>query len=406
MNLLKKKDIRNAVYIGAICSLSYFVTYLDRNILSVTSPQMIEAGVFNNDFVAKLSSAFFFCYAVGQLLNGIIGERIKTKYMVASGLGVAGLCSLLFPHLTEMRLLICVLYGAMGFFLSMVFSPMSKLIAENTTPIYATRCTLGMEVGAMLGAPAAGAVAIAMAFRPAFHSVGVMLLVVGALFFFCVQLMERKGIVSCNRYPRPKEKDGIRLLIKNKIVKFTAIAALTGIVRTSVVFWLSIYASQHLGFSPEKAAVIFTISTLVISFSTFFSVFTYEKLGYNMELTIFLSFILSACSFAGVFLIKKPIVNVAFLIAAIFFANCAAVMIWTRYCPSLRNTGMVATATGFLDFISYMAASLSNFLLADAVDRLGWGSLILIWCALMLLGVVISIPAKRTAMNTDKGNGK
>lgn len=397
MSLFKKKETKNAIYIGTICSVAYFFTYLCRNILSATSPQMIEAGVLSSNTAAALSSSFFFCYAFGQLLNGIIGEKINVKYMVSGGLGLAGLCTIFFPHLVGMQVLICILYGTMGFFLSMVFSPMSKLIAENVTPIYATRCSLSVEAASLLGAPAAGTLAIIMAFRPAFHSLGVMLLAISVLFFLCVHIMDRKGIVSYNRYPRPRETNGVRVLIKNRIIKFTVISALTGIVRASVVFWLPIYVSEHLGFTPEKAAVIFTISTLFISFSTFASVFAYEKLGYNMELTVFLGFLLSGSSFAGVFFVKHPIANIAFLIAAIFFANCAAEMIWTRYCPSLRDTGMVATATGYLDFISYMAAALSNVLFANAVDTVGWGKLILIWCALMAFGTVIAVPFKRSS---------
>jgi sugar phosphate permease len=55
---------------------------------------------------------------------------------------------------------------------------------------------------------------------------------------------------------------------------------------------------------------------------------------------------------------------------------------------------MVSSATGFLDFMSYMAAAASSTLFANAVSQIGWGNLILIWCGLMLFGVAISIPRK------------
>ena len=73
-------------------------------------------------------------------------------------------------------------------------------------------------------------------------------------------------------------------------------------------------------------------------------------------------------------------------------SNSAATMLWSRYCPSLRDTGMVSGATGFLDFMSYMAASISSTLFANAVEEIGWGNLILVWCGLMIVGIIVALP--------------
>ena len=93
------------------------------------------------------------------------------------------------------------------------------------------------------------------------------------------------------------------------------------------------------------------------------------------------------------------ILNISFMVIAIFAANCASSMLWSRYCPSLRDTGMVSSATGFLDFVSYMAASVSSMIFANAVSAIGWKNLILVWLGLMLFGIVISVPWKRSEKN-------
>ena len=69
-------------------------------------------------------------------------------------------------------------------------------------------------------------------------------------------------------------------------------------------------------------------------------------------------------------------------------------MLWSVYCPSLHETGMVSTATGFLDFLSYMAAATANMLFANAINQIGWGRLILVWAVLMSVGIVIALPTK------------
>ena len=214
--------------------------------------------------------------------------------------------------------------------------------------------------------------------------------------FICFIIFEKKGIVTYNQFKVSKEKgSSIKLLIKHRIIKFTLIAMITGVVRTAVVFWMPTYLSQCLGFSSQSAASIFTVATLFITLTAFISVFVYEKLKRNMDLTILIMFSLGAIFFALVYFVSNPVLNIIFLVLAIMSNNAAATMLWSRYCPSLRDTGMVSGATGFLDFASYSAASLSSALFANAVSSIGWGNLILIWLGLMVVGVIVALPRQK-----------
>ena len=65
------------------------------------------------------------------------------------------------------------------------------------------------------------------------------------------------------------------------------------------------------------------------------------------------------------------------------------------YCPSLAATGMVSGATGYLDFVSYMSAAISSVVFANAVDAIGWGNLVLVWCGLMVAGVAVALPGQK-----------
>ena len=85
----------------------------------------------------------------------------------------------------------------------------------------------------------------------------------------------------------------------------------------------------------------------------------------------------------ALYFFRVPVVNVALMISGIFFSNCATTILWSVYCNSLKDTGVVSGATGFLDFVSYMAAGISSTLFANAVKTIGWGNLILIWAMLL-----------------------
>ena len=80
---------------------------------------------------------------------------------------------------------------------------------------------------------------------------------------------------------------------------------------------------------------------------------------------------------------------------AIISSNCAATMLWSVYCISLDDTGLVSSVTGYLDFISYISAAIASKLFANALDSIGWDGLILTWIGLMITGVIVSLPYKK-----------
>ncbi len=403
MNLFQDQKVRNAIAIGTICSSSYLGVYIARNILSAVTPQIVESGLYTNEYIGRVSSLFFMFYACGQLINGFIGNRVKARYMISFGLILAGFCNALFPLLLAHETAAQLTCGMIGFFLAMIYAPMTKVVAENTEPIYATRCSLGYTFASFLGTPLAGVLAAIFAWQTVYTVSSIILLAMGGLCFAIFLHFERTGVVRYGQY-KAQAAGALKLkvLIEHRIVKFTLISIITGVVRTAVVFWLPTYIAQYLGFSTQTAAGIFTVTTFIISMTAFVAVFLYERLGRNMDLTIFIGFTASAIAFLGVFFIKQPVLNITLLVIAIMASNVAASMLFSRYCPSLRDTGMVSSATGFIDFVSYMAAGLSSTLFANAVTQIGWGKLILVWFALELIGVLISLPRRRKAMCADR----
>lgn len=391
--MIIKPEAKKALMIGSMCSLSYLAVYVARNILGAVSPQMIESGAFTTESIGTLSSIYFITYAVGQLINGRIGDKIKSKYMISLGLVLAGVCNLLFSTNNGSMLRAYIAYALTGYFLSMIYGPMTKVVAENTEPVYATRCSLGYTFSSFFGTPLAGVLAALLAWKGVFAASSAVLFTMGSICFIVFSIYERRGLIEYGKYRRQKaDGNAVRILIKHQIIKFTLIAVISGVVRTTVVFWMPTYLSQYLGFTTERAALIFTVATFIISTTTFIAVFLYERLGHDIHKTVLVAFSSAAVCFLIVFFLKHPMLNIIFMVLAIMNSGCAASMLYSRYCPSLRDTGMVSSATGFLDFMSYMSASISSTLFANAVSSIGWGNLILVWFGLMVAGVIVTLP--------------
>ena len=387
-----------AAAIGGMCAVSYLAVYVAKNAVSAAGPQIIQAGAFTTEQLGTMSSAYFISYAIGQLINGSIGDKIKGKYMISFGLLLAAFGFWMLPQLAGMPWAATAAYSTSGFCLAMIYGPMTKVVAENTDPVYTPRCSMGYTLASFLGSPIAGLLAAAMSWQWVLRTSGGVLVVMGGICFAVFTVFERKGMVKYGQYQQNKKTTdggGIRLLIKRRIIRFTLVSILTGVVRTTVVFWLPTYLSSHLGFSPETAALIFTVATLVISCSVFVAVFAYERLQRDFDRVLLITFSSAAVCFLAVFFVRNPLINMVLMVLGILSSNSASSIMWSCYCPSLRDTGMVSGATGFLDFCSYMAASASSALFANAVGTVGWSGLILVWFSLMACGVAVALPWKK-----------
>jgi sugar phosphate permease len=388
-----RPEAKKAIMIGSLCSVSYFAVYIARNILGAVTPFMtLEEGI-TEAYIGNISAMFLLFYACGQLINGFIGDRIKAKWMISLGLLGAGLVNAVFPFIAKQYTVAPIVYSMAGFFLSMIYGPMTKVVSENTEPIYATRCSLGYTFASFFGSPAAGLIAAFLTWKIAFGVSSAVLFLMSAMVMVFFTVFEKKGVVKYGQY-KTKEKGirNVKILFQHQIVKFSLVAILTGVVRTSVVFWLPTYISQHLDFPETTAVTIFSAATLAISFTTFIAIFVYERIGRDMDKTVLIMFASSVVFFALTYFVQAKLPNIICIVLAIMSSNGAATMLWSRYCPSLRDTGMVSSATGFLDFLSYTAAAAANIIFPKAVDAIGWGNLILVWMGIVLVGVVIALP--------------
>ncbi len=391
--------VTNAVFIGSMCAVAYLAVYLARNILGTVSPQMEKIGIITKDQSGTLSSLFFITYAIGQLINGILGDKIKAKYMISLGLALAGVCNVVFALFAHLPYAAYAAYGMTGFFLAMIYGPMTKVVAENVEPKYVARCSLGYNFSSFFGSPLAGLLAFFFAWNTAFHVSSIALISMGVVCFAGFVWFEKKSVVQYHKFDKPKNQQGfgaaVKVLIEHRIIRFTLVSIITGVIRITVIYWLTTYISEHLGYTNEQAAMIYTVATLAISGAAFVSVFVYERLGHNMDATLLLSFCVAAVSFLLVFFLRQPVLNIIFMVLGVFSSNCAASMLWSCYCPKLRDTGMVSGATGYLDFMNYIAAAIASKAFASAVTDIGWGPLILIWFGLMVAGVIVVLPFEK-----------
>lgn len=390
--------------LGTICFLSYNACYAGRSILSAIMPEMVQETGFSSSALGLWGSMFFFTYGIGQVINGLIGDRIRAKWMVAIGLFLSGLVIVL-SSCTASSIIGALCWAACGFLLSMLWGPLSKVIAENTTAqtgrLLMTALTAASIAGTMIAYLIASTASAQHQWRWAFYITGILLVLTAILWFIVLHIWERKKYLRTIDITASTAK-GIRpllsLLRKHQIVPILFITIINGIVRNAVAFWIPTYITDQFQVAPATSSAITSVLPIFNLIGTFLGLKLLKKCKENEYET---SIILFAVSMM-MFLLMSVTRNHYFIltIVALFLANAAMAsacnMIFSVYCLRFRETGRVSTITGCLDAVSYLFAALASPLFSVIVSKTNWNTTVFIWAILTAFGMLASMAAYRS----------
>lgn len=385
-----EKKVQSAWRIGSLCIATYLASYVTRNILSVSTPEIIKEAFFTKEYTGLLSSVCFIFYAVGQLINGFIGDMVHPKYMIIMGLGVSSISTFAIP-LFDNRIIHFTAFALIGFGLSMLRGPLMKVISENTAATHARMiCTLFSMAG-FAGPLIASLLSIFFEWRAVFTVTGIISVFITVVSVTVISLLEKRGEIKFT----PKKEKGVlnSILSVFKLEDFffyMFISAIGEIAGSSITFWIPTYTTEHLGFSGDAASTIYSVVSLTTLFTPFITLVIYEKLIRNGVKLALVMYVLSAVFFIAVRFTAAPLVNVIMLIIAKMAAAAASSIVWSAYIPGLARSGKVSSANGVIDAAGYAMASLANVIFSGSVSRLGWSGIVNMWYIIMLIGAAAS----------------
>ena len=376
-----------AFLIGIICVGTYIINYYLRNMLSVTTPELLLDGSFTADSIAALSSIYMIFYAGGQLVNGFLGDLLSPKLMILGGIGLGGASMVVFPFLPLQPLrLIC--FAVLGFGLSMVRGPLMKIISENTEKKHARLICVFFSFASFSGPLIASLFVMALPAKYAFILSGCIAAAMALIAVLILSVMQKKELVSF----RPVKVRGLSSITDVFRIEgfafFMVIACLVEISAASVSFWIPTYLSLHLGFDTTTANLVFSAISICRACMPFISLMIFNAIGERARPIMRAGFTLSAGFFLLMQLVKAPIPNVILLILALMSMSGVSAMLWSIYIPGLGKTGRASSANGVLDCTGYIAAALANLLFARIMTDAGWSTVLLVWASVGIIGLI------------------
>ena len=95
--------------------IGYASFYLCRANLSIAIPLIMEEFNFTKTQVGSVGSALFFAYAIGQVVNGQLGDLIGARRLVTIGIITSALSNIMFGFAGSLSTMVLV-WGINGYY--------------------------------------------------------------------------------------------------------------------------------------------------------------------------------------------------------------------------------------------------------------------------------------------------
>lgn len=385
----------NAIKIGVTCIGCYMVRYYMKSVLSVTSPDMLETGLYTKELLGYLSSAYMIAYAVGQLICGVAGDIIKPKKMVSLGMTICGISSILFSFIDNSFVQI-LLFALMGFSLSMLRGPLVKTVSENTEPNHSRVICTFFSFAGFSGPIIASLIATIFNWKNTFIVAGAIAFALGISAFAIFTSLEKSNSIS---YTLSQNSPGFRSIYKVFTLKhfpfYVFVGAIAEISSTSITFWTPTYYTEHLLLSSDMAKIVYTATSIISCVTPFITLFIFNLFKEKDIKMIRFSYLFAAIFFMGVFFFDNIYINVICLLLAKMSIGTSSSLLWSIYIPAQRKSGMVSTVNGVFDFSGYLFAAAANLLFAHSIASLGWSGIIGLWFCMPLVGMIVALFTKQ-----------
>lgn len=396
--MLKLRFTPQEKRIFAGCFFSYLLVYVARMNLAGALPALTRAFALSDAQAGLIQTVFAIVYAAGQLLNGLLADRVSPRRHVVIGLLLSALFNLLFSFARSYGQMLA-LWALNGAAQSMLWTPIVRLIAvwfDGKKRQWVSFCMcLCFILGHLTAWAVSGLMAAYFSWRMAFVVPAGILLATSV--FALGMLRDRRHTVgAATEAIRPMP---IREMLFGTGLWLIFLACIaTGFARDGVMTW----APTLIGalFSSENAASGVAVS-LIIPLINMLGLFLGQALlrrkNSDLRRTICL-LLLAAAACAGVLsaLQAPPALLFALLLGMVCslmysVSNMQNVLVPMEYAA----TGRVSLIAGISDAMLYLGSSLVSVASGALMQSLGQSAVFLSWGLAAVLSAALTWAAKK-----------
>lgn len=392
----------------------YLFFYNGRQNINLVMTQMAEDLGSSTAALGAVSSALFWCYAFGQLINGRLGAFFGYKrFMIIGVLGSALLnVAISFQHSIPV---IAVLWGLNGFFQSMVWSnglgvvnkwwPAKKRgFATGLTTFFSGMAQVTTYLSVLLCLQLNPEWSWRAAFR--FPMIPLLLSLIAFVLFFKNSpndaglsefeenednsIMEMEALIKSKGFFYPYKL----LFSEPKVLILCFISAIAGIGRYGLLTWIPTYFNEELGLAIKEGI----FSSILLPFGQacamfIFPIITDKLLKGKREPMLIIASLVTFFGMLAFPFIKHQLGASIMLFVLGVFAMVTGV-IWT-IAGDIGGKELSSTVVGVFDWAVYMGAAVQALLFGFVKDTFGWPSIFVIIAVLYVILLILTLLTRK-----------
>ncbi len=379
----------------------YFTGYLTRiNFASIIQAVITDTG-FSKAELSVIPVCLFATYAIGQIVNGRIGDRIKPRYMILCGLGCTSVINLIFPFCAGSVSAMCALWGINGFVQSMLWPPIVQIMVRamseeeyNANVALLTVGSTAAKVAIFLLAP----VVISFAgWKTVFYICAGFGIATTALFFLLRKRISMRPLPMASTENSQRPAATLPRAAFFPLLLIFAAIILHGALRDGLDTWMPTYLVEVFQFDDSTAILCRVFLAVFAMVSILFAQTIYRRFFRNEVACCALLFAVSTVSSLLLFLFFNA--GAALAIGAMMLISgiqSGINLMLISYVPKrFLPYGHISAITGLLDACSYAGSAISTYGVAILAESKGWHFTTGTWLVISALGLSCVVVAMR-----------
>lgn len=383
-----------------LCTAVYFASYIMRINFAVMIVKICSDMVLKKTDLSVVLMCLTIAYGTGQIISGVLGDKIKPTSLIFYGLVTAVACNIAMffcQSVPAMAIVWCI----NGLAHALLWPPMVRILASNLSDeqyLYSVvRVSWGSSIATMLLYLVCPMLLLWMSWRV----VILLCAVVGAIIALMWKLLCPKvftGEISVSKdqknktvYPSVKMPGAIYLPLALIMLGIFC----QGILRDGVTNWMPSYLHETFNLSEESAILTAVIPAVfsIIGFEVFGKL--QQKWIHNEVLCAAAIFGISAVSSAVLYFVTGGSTSASTLLMSLIVGCMHGInlMLITVVPKRFVKYGRVSTISGILNAFTYVGASASTYGFAVLAESQGWKFTIGMWFVVAVAGLLACLVA-------------
>lgn len=397
----------------AACWVAYSFSYIGRLNFSASMADMTANGVILKSQASLVTTGFFICYGLGQVLSGWLGDKVMPRYLVFAGLSGAAICNFIMFFAPPVYVMV-ILWSLNGLSQSLLWAPIMKAVSDRIPKNKIQKCCTIMATtlaaGTLLAYVISALLINKFGWTSAFISGAVGPMLAAVIWIIITTIIEKDAdkngiqeeiapveIDDGEAVPHDEVPDNIfKLFLVSGLLILCIPAGVQGILKDCMSTWVPTFITEMFHTGSVTSILTGTLLPIFGLLGPYITNKIYMKTMDELS-TLFILFAISASSLALLLIFGKYSLIISIIALAIAYSMALGQnMIIVGNIPMyFTNIGKVSLVTGLIEAAAYAGTSTLSFTTGTLVEHFGWTFIMIVWFSIAVLACIATLFAKR-----------